>query len=116
MMNIFYHDRITIGLEEIEKALEKLSFGDARQAVASLDEVRSLVNATYDLSKHAEHLWSDGREGWEPGRGPINPGTGLQYTYVDQWAARYELIRRDLVRKFESGYSIELVAPPRSTE
>jgi hypothetical protein len=116
MMNIFYHDRITIGLAEVEKALEKLSFGDAKRALGALAEVRSLVNTTYELSKHAEHLWSDDREGWEPGAAPINPTTGQQYTYVDQWAARYELVRRELVRKFENGYAIELVAPSNALE
>ena len=112
MMNLFYHDRIAQGLSEIEEALKGLNYGDAANAVRALDEVRHYVNTVFELSKHTSHLWVDQLPpNWPEGHAATNPSTGLPYTYVDQWAARYELIRRDISRKLENGYTIQLVPP-----
>ncbi len=100
MMNIFYHDRITLGLDAIDNALLKLNHGEAKQAADALAEIRSLVEVTRELSKHTENIWNKcaseiGQDG-EMGPAPVNPRTGAPYTYVDQWAARYELILEKL--------------------
>ena len=115
MMNIYYHDRIKSGLDEIEHALSKLNYGDAKSAAAALADIRNLVDRTYELSKHAEHVWEDcaieiGQSG-KMGQATINPQTGKPYTYGDQWAARYELIRREIVRRFAAGYTIWFMPP-----
>jgi hypothetical protein len=115
MMNIFYHDRIALGLDASEDALSQLRHADAKNALDALAEVRRLVETTRELSKHAEGIWNEcardiGQDG-PLGAAPINPRTGNPYTYVDQWAARYELIRREINRKLDSGYSIGLIKP-----
>ncbi len=114
-MNIFYHDRIAICLEEVEAALSKLNHGDAKRAADALAEIRQLVDTVRSLSEHTENIWNQcahdiGQTG-EMGPGPLNPRTGAPYSYVDQWAARYELIRREITRKLASGYEIRLIPP-----
>jgi hypothetical protein len=115
MMNIFYHDRVIASLQTIEGAISKLNYADANNAMAALEEVRVLVNTTRELSKFVEHIWNDHSyvlgPNWESARSGTNPATGEPYTYVDQWAARYELIRREIVSKLQSGYSIALLPP-----
>ena len=122
MISIFYHDRIMLNLDVIldviESAIAKLTCGDAKKAVDALNEVRDLTETAYEFSKHAEHIWNDcardiGQAG-PMGEALINPLTGKPYTHVDQWAARYELIRREIVRRLDGGYSIMLVEPTRS--
>ena len=115
MMNIFYHDRITLSLETLEVAVSKLNYGDGKKANAALEEIRSLVDTTYELSKFAEHIWEEQSyvlgPAWQSKEPGVNAATGQSYTYVDQWAARYELLRREIVLKLRAGYSIELVPP-----
>jgi hypothetical protein len=120
MMNVFYHDRITTNLATIETAISKLTYAEANNAMVALQEVRGLVNTTYELSKFVGHIWNDHTyilgPDWESRKSGINPTTGERYTYVDDWAARYELIRREIVRKLQSGYSIALLPPPSNRE
>jgi hypothetical protein len=114
MMNTFYHDRIAASLATIETAISKLNYTEAKNAMGALAEVRSLVNTTRDLSKFTDHIWNEHTyvlgPDWENQQSGVNPATGQRYTYVDQWAARYELIRREIVRKLRSGHSIALLS------
>ena len=48
MMNVFYHDRITTNLATIETAISKLTYAEANNAMVALQEVRGLVNTTYE--------------------------------------------------------------------
>lgn len=115
MMNVFYYDRITTCLEEVEAALPKMNYSDAKRAAEALAEIRDLVDTVRTLSKHTENIWNQcayevGQTG-EMRPAPVDPRTGTPFTYVDQWAARYELIRREITRRLDRGYSIQLIPP-----
>jgi hypothetical protein len=116
MMNLFYHDSICAELSIIEVALSKLSYSDAKPAMAALAEVRGRVDLIFELSKATSNVWTENSyvlgENWEARSFGVNPDTGRPYTYVDEWEMRYELIRREIVRKLNLGYTIEMLSPP----
>ena len=113
-MNVFYHDRIMQALDTLENKVTALPYADAKSFVDALSEIRSLSQTTFEMSEHVKHIWNDnsyvlGPE-WDKRDG------GPQYTYVDVWAARYELIRREIMRKLELGYTIEMIPPDYDNE
>lgn len=109
MMNVFYRDRIVQALDTLENKVTALPYADAKACVDALSEIRSLSQTTFEISEHAKHIWNDNSyvlgPDWE------KRGGGAQYTYGDVWAARCELIRREIMRKLELGYTIEMIPP-----
>ena len=104
----FGQARFIDGGQAIEVADQRLQFKKAAICTGARAAIPPIPG-------HAEHVWEDcaieiGQSG-KMGPATINPQTGKPYTYGDQWAARYELIRREIVRRFAAGYTIWFMPP-----
>ena len=107
MMNEFYFDEINVELSKLEKVIETLPYSQARDAVQSINNVRSLVHCTREVSAYWDVLWEDeitkmgGKDmvdGW------FTSPNKEQLTYKDRWSAVYELARRQILKNLKDRF------------